>query len=183
MISRSVLLSLAGVASANFLQLRAPQASYDPQCLSALSELQTLATAIPTTTDPVIASWNSELATATITDICQITVPPDVQSAYSSIADKYSSIVEENKDAFSAASKYCADLMPDLSDVTASLASLPKCTNAAGSSGSDSDDDNDNDNDSEGSSSGDKDNAASRPTGLLGMAVALAGFLGVVAVL
>ncbi|AEO55005.1 hypothetical protein MYCTH_2314077 [Thermothelomyces thermophilus ATCC 42464] len=78
--------------------------------------------------------------------------------------------------------------MPDLSDVTASMASLPKCTNAAGSSGSDSDDDddnddNDNDNDSEGSSGGDRDNAASRPTGLLGMAVALAGFLGVVAVL
>ncbi|KAL2164797.1 hypothetical protein VTH06DRAFT_93 [Thermothelomyces fergusii] len=194
MISQTVILALAGAASANFLQLRDPQFDYSPECQSALAGLESLSTAAPTQ-HPAISSWFEQMASTTITDACEVTVPPKVQDAISSLQSAWKSVYDENKDLISSANKACGSIFPDISELTSTFA-VPSCTSTPSSDSGKKDDDKDDDKDdkddddsddddskTEGASDGDKDSAASRPVGLFGMAVALAGFLGVVAAL
>ncbi|KAL2200793.1 hypothetical protein P885DRAFT_74632 [Corynascus similis CBS 632.67] len=163
MIAQNLLLALAGVASANILNPRQDLDDIEApseECLSAMQDISFPDISV----DPVVASF---YATQTVTDYCQITAPPDVQSAIDEYASAYSSWSAENGDALAAISEHC----PTAPSLTGAV---PTCTGGAGSSGSDDSSEGDDE---------DRPNNAARQTGLIGAVVAVAGILGVAVVL
>ncbi|KAK4125614.1 hypothetical protein N657DRAFT_631876 [Parathielavia appendiculata] len=226
--SQTLLLSLAGVAAANLAGhhmavRRELEARQTDDSFSACAEaMMSLVTDMPT---PPAA-----LTELSVTDPCSVTIPPSLESAYSSYMSEVSSWNAEHADEYSSALALC----PDLPTITDS-GDIAECTDSAGNSGSptagsssDSDSgdaeetdsgstsgsgsatrtgsgasagatstsgsssgsgsgssgssNNNNNNNSNGGSSG-KPSAAHRETGFVGAAVALAGFIGVVALL
>lgn len=187
MLSQTVLLALAGAASANFLQLRQdfdiPDVS--DECIEAAQNLESVYSEMPTRAPSAYESWLSEVISSTITDPC---MPTDVASAVESWMSGASSFYSANGDILSSVAEACSTTVPPLSSIASQFA-IPTCGSGSGSSSNN--DDSDDDNDAEGSSNNDDDDdddddddsqkdAATRPAGLVGAAVALAGFLGVV---
>ncbi|KAK4251372.1 hypothetical protein C7999DRAFT_28103 [Corynascus novoguineensis] len=168
MIAQNLLLVLAGVASANVLNTRLDLDDVETpseECLSAMKDISLPDISV----DPIVASF---YATQTdVTDYCQITAPPDVQSAIDEYTSAYSSWYAENGDALASISEHC----PTAPSITGTI---PTCTGGAGSSGSSGGDDS-----SEGDDDEDRPNNAARQTGLIGAVVAVAGILGVAVVL
>ncbi|KXX77999.1 hypothetical protein MMYC01_205166 [Madurella mycetomatis] len=215
MISQSLLLAaLAATAAATgpmnlhpahqavkrFVEAR--QTDGSEACTAAL---MSIATDMPTPPSEIM----SFAMTATETDPCSITLPPNVESAISSYAQEAQSWFSENESEFSSVMEDCPDVASIYSSASAALesAALPTCDGGSGNnggsdSGSSNDDNNDDSNnngddntggdDNEGgndnsnsndSGNEDDESAGARPTGFVGAAIAVAGFLGVVAVL
>jgi hypothetical protein len=171
---QTILLALAGTAAANFVPLpadavkhaiKARQTDLD-SANACMDAMESFLTKMPTA-DPSFIKW---AASQTETDACKVTVPASLSSALSSHQRAASSFWAANSAAFNKALSACPG---DAASMTESF-TVPTC--AAGSSGGGSSNSNSNNN------NGGK-NAASRQTGLAGTAVALAGFLCVVALL
>ncbi|KAK3294540.1 uncharacterized protein B0H64DRAFT_433680 [Chaetomium fimeti] len=181
MLSQTLLLALAGAVSALPGQMQARQ---DSECLEAM---QSVYKGMPTPAPALVSFY----ATQTQTDPCKMTLPPAVESAQSSLQSAASSWLAANGDGIASAAEKC----PDLASLTGNI-ELPSCTDGASSgntSGDDaddaddsSDDSSESNDDSEANDDTDSDsdeNAGHRDTGLAAAAVAIAAFVGVVAVL
>ena len=166
---QTILLALAGTAAANLVPLpadavkhaiKARQTDLDSAnaCLDAMNSVLT---GMPTV-GPDFAKW---AASQTETDACKVTVPASLSSVFSSHQSAASSFWAANSAAVSKALSLCPG---DVASMTDSL-TIPTCEAGGSSSGPSN-------------NNGGK-NAANRQTGLAGTAVALAGFLGVVALL
>ncbi|KAK4103398.1 hypothetical protein N658DRAFT_484351 [Parathielavia hyrcaniae] len=203
--SQTLLLSLAGVAAAGHIQVRrdvvARQTDVDmSECAEAVMSLITDLPPVPT--EFAEMTWMA----------CTMTVPPALESVYSSYMSEYSSWHAENGDAFSSAMAMCPELPGVDADDT-------ECTetagdNAGGPTGSPDSDSGDAEETGSGSESdmaaptgtgtaaeagasatstagsgsaggsGSGTSGAHRDMGIVGgAAVALAGFLGVIALL
>ncbi|KAH6635007.1 hypothetical protein B0J18DRAFT_35983 [Chaetomium sp. MPI-SDFR-AT-0129] len=173
MVSKTFILSLVGVAAAMPGQ---------PQARDALDDLKACTEALATVTSGM-PGFPTEVAsfylTQTETDPCKVTPPPAVESKLSSYQAAASSWFNENGEAYSSAISKCPG--GDLAIPTPT--NLPTtCGGSTGGSSSGGDSSSGSGSGS-GSGNGDKPNDATRSTGLVAMAAALAGFVGVVAAL
>ncbi|KAK4152144.1 hypothetical protein C8A00DRAFT_35168 [Chaetomidium leptoderma] len=215
MLSQTLILTLAGVATANMavdhmamkrgIEERQTDEAGASACVDAM---QSLITSMPT----VPAAVASFAATQTETNACSITVPNSLQSAYASYTNAASSWYTAHLGDFSSAFAKCPDYATFTDDFN-----TPSCTDGSSSgnngnggsqttgpsgsqetgSGSNSGNGNDNNNDNNNNNEPGKNepgknepgknepgkNAGHRETGLAGAAVAIAAFLGVVALL
>jgi hypothetical protein len=181
MLSQNILIALAGAAAVHALPNNMQARDETEDMMACASAMQTAYKGMPTP-PPALMSF---YVTQTQTDPCSMTLPASLQSAYSSMQSAAASWFEANGDAVSSAMEKCPDMASLTNDIQ-----LPTCTDAGNSgntsggssSGEANDDtsggsDNDNDNDSDSD-----ENAGHRNTGVAGLAVAAAAFIGVVAV-
>lgn len=190
MLYHTVLLALASTAVAGGITPGQAVKRDSAECTTSLLDIMK-ADPMPTPPSELNKFWKSQ---ATATNPCLVTLPASLSSAASSFQAALSSWSADNADALDSFTKECPDML---------TAPMPTdCPDVSGSDGDndDSDDDKnddkndggDDDGESGGDSDGDDDgdgegegdtNAATRPTGLLGAAVAAAAFIGAVAVL
>jgi hypothetical protein len=181
---QTILLALAGTAAANLVPLpadavkhaiKARQTDLDSAnaCMDAMNSFLT---EMPTA-GPDFVDW---AASQTETDACKVTVPASLSSVLSSYQSAASSFWAANSAAFNKAVSACPG---DIATMTDSF-TVPTCEaggSSSGGNGGGSSNSNNNNNNNNNNNGGE--NAANRQTGLAGAAVALAGFLGVVALL
>lgn len=174
MVSKTFILSLVGVAAALPGQPQARDALDDLKaCTEALAQVTS---GMPTFPTELVSFY----MTQTETDPCKVTPPPAVQSKVESYEAAASSWFNEHGDAYSSAIDKCPG-----PDPTMAVPTLPVCGGSDnGDSTSGGDDSNSGNGDGQANdNTEDDDSAATRPTGVIAMAVALAGFVGVVAAL
>lgn len=177
MLSQNLLIAVAGAVAVNALpNLQARGEAEDiAACASAV---QSAYKGMPTA-PPALQSF---YVTQTATDFCSMTIPASLQPTYSSLQSAASSWFAANSARISSALEKC----PDMASLTSDM-QLPTCTDAGssgntGGSGSGQANDNTSGGSDNNSGNGSDKNAGHRNTGVAGLAVAAAAFIGVVAV-
>ncbi|EAQ87785.1 predicted protein [Chaetomium globosum CBS 148.51] len=182
MLSQTLLIALSGAVAVSALpnNVQERQVEDYAECASAISSAYK---GMPTP-PPELQSF---YMTQTQTDFCSMTYPASLQPVVSSFQSAGSSWAAANSAKVSSAMSKCPDMASLTNDIQ-----LPSCTggtdssNSGGSSDGNDDtsggSDNDNDNNNNNSNSDSDENAGHRNTGVAGLAVAAAAFIGVVAV-
>ncbi|KAH6632107.1 hypothetical protein F5144DRAFT_602854 [Chaetomium tenue] len=175
MLSQTLLIALTGAVAVSALpnNVQERQVEDYAECASAISSAYK---GIPTA-PPELQSF---YMTQTQTDFCSMTYPASLQSAVSSFQSAGSSWAAANSANINSALSKCPDMASLTNDIQ-----LPSCTGGTDSSNSGGSSDGPANDDTSGGSDSDSDkdeNAGHRNTGVAGLAVAAAAFIGVVAV-